>query len=99
MQDFNQQMPRFRFAICTLSTHDVVNRHQGWSAATHGTQHAEAEAMQRLWDYRSGRPIGSPRAPAGAAGTPTLGRPQHRMHSPWLLLLSVRLPAEVALFP
>lgn len=89
----------FAFAICTLSNLYLVKWHQSRSAAAHGTQHAEARAMQRLWDYRSWGSIGSPRTSTGAADTPPLGRPQHWLRSLWLLLLSVHLPAEGALFP
>lgn len=86
----------FAFAICILSYHYLIKWHQGSAAAAHGTQHAKAQAMHHLWDYRSRGPIGSPRAPTGSADTPPLGRSQHWLDSRWLLFLSVHLPAKVA---
>lgn len=93
--------PVFAFAICTLSNHFFFFCKMASGVVSHHTRNTtcHARAMQHRWDYPSRRPVGSPRAASGAAGTPSLGRPQHRLRSSWMLLLSVHLLAQVALFP
>ena len=98
-QGFKQEL--CSFDICSLHAEqplfgkNAIGKVRGPS----GTRHAEARAMQYLWDYRSGGAMGSPGAAARAAAGPPRRRPQHPLRSLRLLLRPLHLPAEATLSP